>query len=351
MTIRARFSLWYLGSVLACTAIIVGHAYHEIWLRDHGVPSEERSWEVVTFTMGMALPLALVGLGGGWWLTRRSLDQLHAIIDAAAHTKAENLAEIIPRSRNGDEFDRLTSVFNEMRQRLNLSFQQIREFTLAASHELKTPLTLMRAGLETTIQQLPVSAAPQRPKIEDVVDEIDRLAYIVDRLTFLSKADAGLIRTDRSRQNLSELVSEACEDASMLGSSLQLKISHEIDPELYVLGDAARLRQMLLNLVDNAVKYNQTQGHIHLQLRRVDQQAHLTIRNSGVGLSSELQQRVFDRFFRGDSSHNQTIEGSGLGLNIVRWIIESHGGTVSFHSIPQQWTTLKVKLPLAQEIS
>lgn len=334
---------------MACTIIILAHAYYEVWLRDHDVPSEQRSQEIVKFTLGLALPMALVGLGGGWWLTRNTLNQLHAITKAAALTKVENLTDVLPRSLNGDEFDRLTGVFNDMRQRLHASFQQIREFTLAASHELKTPLTLMRAGIETAAKNLPATAEAQRASMDDVVDEIDRLAQIVDRLSFLSKADAGMIQLNEHSVNLSALLADAADDAQTLASTNKIKVSLQSEPNIRIKGDSARLRQMLLNLVDNAVKYNCPGGVLKISLAKSSTHAVLTVSNTGDGLAEEFHCRVFDRFYRGETSHNSSTEGSGLGLNIVRWIADSHGGNVTFHSIPHELTTLTIRLPLDQE--
>jgi signal transduction histidine kinase len=346
MTVRTRFSLWYVGSVMACTIIILAHAYYEVWLRDHDIPSEQRSQEIVKFTIGLALPMALIGLGGGWWLTRNTLNQLHAITKAASLTKVENLTDVLPRSYNGDEFDRLTGVFNDMRQRLHASFQQIREFTLAASHELKTPLTLMRAGIETAAKNLPATAEAQRTNMEDVVDEIDRLAQIVDRLSFLSKADAGMIQLNEQPVNLSALLADAADDAQTLASTNKIKVSLQSEHNIRIRGDSARLRQMLLNLVDNAVKYNCPEGSLNIHLTKSSTHAVLTVSNTGKGLAEEFHSRVFDRFYRGETSHNSTTEGSGLGLNIVRWIVDSHGGSVTFHSVPNELTTLTIRLPL-----
>ncbi len=346
MTLRKRFRVWYVASLVTCTTIICLHAYREM-TRDHNIYNKGRTKEIVTFSLGLALPMALLGLAGGWWLSRRSLDELQALTEVASRTDVDNLAEAIPRSGNGDEFDKLTQVFNEMRTRLQTSFLQVRQFTLAASHELKTPLAIMRAEVETALQSLPEQDSTQRQWMENLVDEVDRMARIVDQLTFLSKADTGMIKLEIQPVNLTALVHDAMEDAQTLASTNHITVTCQADPNVIVPADPSRLRQLLLNLVDNAVKYNVPGGTISILLASSLAGVNLIIRNTGVPLPLDQQARVFDRFFRGDYHEGRDVEGSGLGLNIVRWIVASHAGTVTFQCDATGLTTLHVILPPA----
>jgi signal transduction histidine kinase len=292
------------------------------------------------------MPACLLALGGGWWMMRRALAPMAALTQAAQRINEHNLGERLPRTGNGDEFDRLTEVFNAMTERLNQSFARIREFTLHASHELKTPLTVMHGELETGLQDRTLTA-PQRAQLESELDEVQRLAKIVDGLTLLTKADAGQIKLTHEPVRLDELVREACTDAQSLARPHEIQVAVTDCDELTLTGDRHRLRQLLLNLTDNAIKYNEHKGTVTLSLRRVSGAAEVTIANTGPGIPADTLPRVFDPFFRADASHSQTVEGCGLGLSIARWIVTAHGGTIQLTSEPNRLTTATVRLPLA----
>jgi signal transduction histidine kinase len=278
---------------------------------------------------------------------RRALAPVAALTEAAEQINEHTLNKSLARSGNGDELDRLTEVFNSMTERLHQSFTRIREFTLHASHELKTPLTVMHGELETALLNETL-LPPQRSRIESQLDEVQRLTRIVDGLTLLTKAGAGQIVLARERVQLDELVREAFADAQSLARPGEIAISLKNCETAVVLGDRHRLRQLLLNLTDNAIKYNQPKGTVTLSLSRSGENAEVSIVNSGPGIAPELLPRVFDPFFRGDSSHSQTVEGCGLGLSIARWIVISHSGAIEITSRPGDATTAIVRLPIYQ---
>ncbi|MGZ4975289.1 MAG: HAMP domain-containing sensor histidine kinase, partial [Limisphaerales bacterium] len=312
---------------------------------------DAEGWEdVVAIIAWCGLPAALVGIAGGWFMMKKSLEPVTKITTAAAKIDERNLHSRLARTGNGDELDRLTEVFNSMIGRLENSFQQIREFTLHASHELKTPLTVMRSELETAMSGTTVSDE-QRERLLSELDEVLRLTKIVDGLTLLTKADAGQISLDREPVQLDELVCDCFEDAKILAQARDVQVClGKVEP-VSLMGDRHRLRQLLLNLSDNAVKYNVGNGVgvVNMQLRKVDGAAEFEIANSGVGIAPELQGRVFDRFFRGDTSHNSSIDGCGLGLSIAQWIVHAHGGTIAVRSLPEPMTTFTVRLPINEQ--
>jgi signal transduction histidine kinase len=307
--------------------------------------------EVAGIVLWSGAPALLLALGGGWWLTRKSLAPVAALTRAAGRINERNLRDPLPRSGNGDELDRLTDVFNAMTARLDSSFQRVREFTLHASHELKTPLTVIRGELESALREERNGAPPPPARLFSQIDEIDRLTKIVDGLALLTKADAGQVALRRETVQLDELVRESFADANILAQPSAVRVSLSDCEAAAIQGDRHRLRQLLLNLTDNAVKYNQPGGTVAISLRRDGAAAELRIANTGAGLAAELQPRVFERFFRGDASHNRDVEGCGLGLSIAQWIVHAHDGTIQFASQPGRLTTVTVRLPLERAAS
>jgi signal transduction histidine kinase len=360
MTIRARLTFWYVGLMFASLLAMGVLSYrHFVTIpahrAKHGRESPEEVAdaamdfrEIVEIVLWSGTPALLLALGGGWWLTRKALAPVAALTQAAGRINERSLHEQLPRSGNGDELDRLTEVFNGMTARLDGSFQRVREFTLHASHELKTPLTVIRGELETALHEEKGGAPPQPARLLSQIDEIDRLTKIVDGLTLLTKADAGQVILHREPVQLDELVRESFADANILAQPSGVRVSLADCEAAAIQGDRHRLRQLLLNLTDNSVKYNNPGGTVAISLKRDGAAAELRIVNTGAGLAGELQPRVFERFFRGDASHNRDVEGCGLGLSIAQWIVHAHDGTIHFVSQPGQLTTVTVRLPLAR---
>ena len=293
------------------------------------------------------LPAVLLALVGGWFLMRRVLKPLTTLAQAMEHVQPNTLDEHIPRNGNRDELDRLTEVFNRMMTRLNDSFTRIHEFTLHASHELKTPLALMHGEIETMLND-PSATPAQREAFASQLDEIQRLTKIVEGLTLLAKADAGQVVLAQDKVRLDELVQDSFADALILAQPQKINVTLAACDEVTLRGDRHRLRQLLLNLTDNAIKYNQPGGDVSVSLKRDGSSAELKIANSGKGIPAPVLRRVFDRFFRGDESHNSEIEGCGLGLSIAEWIVKAHGGNIQINSEQEKMTTVTVSLPLHQ---
>jgi signal transduction histidine kinase len=350
MTIRTRLTLWFSAVFILSLLVMGGGTFLEIseQLRHahRQSPDERAAKETVEMIIEAGLPAVLLGLLGGWWLVRRALAPVADLTRAVEKTHDRNLSAQLPRSHNGDELDRLTEVFNAMTGRLDGSFRHIREFTLHASHELKTPLTILRAEFETALHD-PHATPAQKERLASQIDEIERLAKIVDGLTLLTKADAGQVQLKSEPVRLDDLVRESVTDTKILAQSQDIQVQLEICDDVTVHGDRHRLRQLLLNLADNAVKYNQRQGAVTFSLRREGAVATLQIANTGPGVPPDLQGRVFDRFFRGNAG-DHAIEGCGLGLSIAQWIVLAHRGQIALVSQPAALTTVTVRLPLTE---
>jgi len=348
--IRTQLLLWYAAILLMGLLLVGGFAYYEMAVEHPGVRAAlareghtalEEFGEVMLYGGLPTLALALVG---GWLLMRRALSPITTFTHTMERVQADNLNQRLARSGNRDELDRLTEVFNSMTKRLDDSFNHIREFTLHASHELKTPLTIMRGEIETKLRDTATSST-DREFFAAQLDEIDRLTKIVDGLTLLAKADAGQVTLAQEPVRLDELVRDSFADAQLLARPHHLEVELTSCDETTIRGDRHRLKQLLLNLTENAIKYNQPEGRVTLGLSRNNGTAALTIANTGPGISPEKLPRVFDRFYRGDGAHGSEIEGCGLGLSIVRWIVNAHGGTIHLASDLAKLTTVTVKLP------
>lgn len=360
MTIRARLTIWHAGVLLASLLAMGVLSYrHFVSIparrASHGRESEDEVAdqamdfrEVREIVLWSGTPALLLALGGGWWLTRKALAPVAALTQAAERINERSLHDKLPRSGNGDELDRLTEVFNAMTARLEGSFERVREFTLHASHELKTPLTVIRGELETALHEETSGAPAPSARLLSQLDEIDRLTKIVDGLTLLTKADAGQVILRREEVHLDELVRECFADANILAQPSAVRVSLSDCEAAAIQGDRHRLRQLLLNLTDNAIKYNNPGGTVTISLKQRGPSAELRVANTGPGLAVALQPHVFERFFRGDASHNRDVEGCGLGLSIAQWIVHAHDGTIHFVSQPGQLTTVTVRLPLAR---
>ncbi len=352
MTIRTRLNLWYAGILCLALLVMGGFSYHEFVVeRRQPRPAQERAdddvEDLVEIFCATVLPSVAIGLVGGWWLTRQALAPVAALTRMAEKIHDRNLHEKLPRTGNGDELDRLTEVFNAMTARLDTSFQRIREFTLHASHELKTPLTVLHGEMETALSEEPLGPA-QRERLASELDEVQRLAKIVDGLTLLTKADAGEIPLKQERLQFDEIVRDVFADAQILAKPTSIQVDLTQCEPAAINGDRHRLRQLLLNLVDNAIKYNVPNGTVSISLTAPGDEAEMVVTNTGPGVSAEVLPRVYDRFYRADPAHGNLVDGCGLGLSIAQWIVSAHGGQIRMTSEPGVKTTVRVRLPLAK---
>ena len=294
----------------------------------------------------VALPLALVLAGlGGFALARKALAPIDAMAHQAERISAERLSERLPIENPEDELGHLARAFNATLARLEAAFDQLRRFTADASHELRTPLTAIRSVGEVALQ-VPKSATEYRDVIGSMLEETDRLTRLVDSLLTLSRADAGHIQVQRTDISLLGLEQEASSLVEVLAEEKQQRISVEGDPTLIVSGDRLILRQALVNLIDNAIKYSPAEAEILVRVAAgKDSQLIVEVVDQGPGVRQEHQSRIFDRFYRVDSARSREWGGAGLGLAIARWAVEIHGGQITLQSVEGRGSTFRVALP------
>ncbi|HYU31726.1 MAG TPA: ATP-binding protein [Thermoanaerobaculia bacterium] len=293
-------------------------------------------------------PLALALLaGGGWWLATRALRPVGVITGTAARINARGLNERIPAIRSDRELAQLVEVMNRMLERLERSFRQAARFSADAAHELKTPLTILQGQLEQVLQEAPDGSAEQR-NYGDLLAEVQRLRSIIRKLLLLAQADAGQMRGGMDAVHLSEKAQEVLEDIRELAPHLSVRA--DIAPDVWVRGDPDLLTQVLQNLASNAVKFNHgNPGAIEIELRREDGHAVFRMANTGQPLSREEQERIFERFYRGDPSRSRRVEGVGLGLSLAREIATSHGGELRVDTARPGWVRFTLVLPINPE--
>ena len=295
------------------------------------------------------LPVVIVAVGfGAWWVARRAVAPVQAIAAQAETISASDLHQRLPAPSSQDEIAHLTSVLNGMFDRLQRSFDQVARFTSDASHELKTPLALMRAEAESALNA-PNSAPDQRELCANVIKQCLQLSQIVDGLLFLSRADNRHLALEQETVDLTSLVRELREDAEILALPLNLALQCNLPSELQVRGDRRLLSRALMNLIDNAIRYNRAGGAVVISALVHHETAVLTIRSNGDGIFGEAKEKVFDRFYRGDSFSGDVAAGHGLGLSIAREIARAHKGDVTLLRSDRQWTEFCMTLPIAND--
>jgi two-component system, OmpR family, sensor kinase len=300
-----------------------------------------------TFLWAIPLSLFLASLGG-YFLARRSLAPVAAMASEARGMGAANLQRRLPIANERDELGQLALTFNQLLDRLEASFEQQRRFMADASHELRTPVAILRGETEVTLSQNERTPAEYRETLSILRDESQRLARIIEDLFILARADAGQYPLTLRDAYLDEIAGEALVRARSLAQSKQITLTSSIEPELPINADEALLARMLLNLLDNAIKYSPAGSSVNLSCRRDGGQYLVSVSDQGPGIPAEMRALVFDRFFRVDKARSRAegeIAGAGLGLSIARWIAEAHHGRLELASSNGLGATFAAFLP------
>lgn len=327
--------------------IVIAESLHE----------QQEALEQARRAFYIAVPLALIFASlGGYFLARKSLAPVIAMGTRAAHIGADNLGERLPVGNERSELGRLAQIFNDLLARLDLSFEQQRRFMADASHELRTPVAIVCGESEVALSQTLRSAEEYRESLAILHDEGRRLTRIVEDLFLLARADAGQYKPSLTPFYLDETVAECVRAVRSLATQrgLELHYQHTAD-ELLFRGDEGLIRRMLLNLLDNAIKYTSHGGQVRVELERTDSTYRIIITDTGTGISAEAQPHIFERFYRADKarSHGGETDGSGagLGLALAAWVAEMHGGRIALMRSDKNGTAFVVTLPAADAAS
>ncbi|HEU5397181.1 MAG TPA: ATP-binding protein, partial [Verrucomicrobiae bacterium] len=300
------------------------------------------------FQLALGLPLAIVIIAiGGYWLVRRALTPVEQITRAAEQITQHNLSDRLPVAKTGDELERLSLALNRMISRLDDAFQNSKRFVADASHELRTPLTILRGELENWADD-PTLYPEWRDRAASLLEEAVRLSGIVEQLFTISRLDAGEAQKDWSRFDLAELARTTAEQMNLLAEDKKISIDCSASQPVAVEGDRPRFKQVVVNLLDNAIKYTPSKGSIHLRVGSENGQAVLEIEDTGVGIPSTALPHVFERFYRVDESRSNSVDGAGLGLSIVKSICTAHGAEVEAESAAGKGSRFRIRLPLAR---
>ncbi len=304
---------------------------------------------IVTLLLGLPV-LVIIAATGGALLVRRALRPVEVMRGTAEQISFGKLHQRLPLTYSGDAIDQLALTLNQMLDRLDQAYQQASRFSADASHELRTPLTIMRGEMESILHE---RALPPglREHLVSLLEEAEHLSAIVEGLFSLARLDAGEAQISHETFDFAELARSTFEQMQLLAEDKHLAIQIEAPQPVLVSGDAARLKQVIVNLLDNAIKYTLPGGRIRLDVYAEGAKAVLSVQDNGIGISAEDLPHVFKRFYRADKVHSRTVQGAGLGLSIVQAICQAHGGSVTAASQPGIGTKLSVFLPLGHPSS
>jgi two-component system OmpR family sensor kinase len=300
------------------------------------------------FYLAVPSALGLAGVGG-WFLARKSLAPVMAMSEQAQRISVGSLDQRLPIANPRDELGHLATTFNEMLSRLSNSFAQQRQFTADASHELRTPLSAIRTASEVMLQRDDREKKEYREALTIVEQQARRLTRIVDDMFVLAGADAGHPALQNTEFYLDELLAETARAATMLATQKNLQIDLPSLPEAPFRGDEGLMRQMIWNLLDNAIKYTASGGRAEIALRARSTEYVITVADTGSGIAPEVQPHIFERFYRADKSRSRSggtgEGGAGLGLPIARWIAEAHHGRLKLQRSDETGSIFVIFLP------
>lgn len=344
-----RMALLADGNRLLVMAKVYRSSLGRPYLIESGAPMQPIETVLVRLVRMLLVGVPLVVLaaaGGGYLLVSRALAPVLGIAQSAERITLHDLNEQLPLTRTGDELEQLSLALNRMIIRLREAFDHNRRFLGDASHELRTPLTALRAELESIVQE---ARLPElRDRVGSALEEVNRLAKIVETLFAISRLEAGEAQQERAQFDLARLAGSTADQMALLAEDKGISVQCDLEQNVTVEGDQSRIKQVVVNLLDNAIKYTPAGGSVTLRVQGREGEAALEVSDTGIGIPSAALPHVFERFFRVDAARSREVDGAGLGLAIVKSICSAHGGRVEVESVENGGSTFKVKLPLAK---
>lgn len=355
MTVRQQIALWSaavtgfslitFGTVAALNLRQERAESHRHAAIEDSETGDDPLQELLGAYLLAAPAVVIVVAAGSWWIARRAMQPVAQITSAAQAITADRLEARLPVPSARDEIGLHVRALNEMFDRLQRSFEQATRFTADASHELRTPLTILRGEIEEALRSGHFDSR-QEPLLVGLLDQVGQLQKIADNLLLLSHFDIGRPALRRSETDYTALAEETVEDAELLAMPKRINVSKAIAPGVRIDADPVLLRRVLLNLVDNAVRYNRANGSVDIRLEADEGRAILRIANTGPAIPSEWHADLFQRFFRRDRNAGAESGGSGLGLSLCREIVAAHAGKIELERSVDDRTEFRVELPL-----
>jgi signal transduction histidine kinase len=340
-----RLTVWYAGLFSASLAAAFLAFYAVVLHNSHGISHHALSELKEDFLHFFGLPLAIVVLvssAGGWLMARRALSGVSAVTRTALEISKGALDRRVPVKGDRNEIDRLALTFNQMVDRVQVLISQMKEITENIAHDLRSPITRMRAAAELALMDEGTSEE-QTTVVGTIVEECDRLLSMINTMLDISEAEAGLTRLRDEDIDLAAVLLDICELYEPLAEDRQVQLAADVPGSLPVTGDRSRLQRVFANLLDNAIKYTEPGGRVKVSATAQGDFLELVVEDSGVGIGDADLLHIFDRFYRAEKSRSTT--GNGLGLSLARAFVLVHGGTISADSRVGSGSRFVVRLP------
>ncbi|PYX73317.1 MAG: two-component sensor histidine kinase [Acidobacteria bacterium] len=320
-----------------------------VYTLEMGAPADDAFETLQLFRSYLLIfaPLLLVvSTGVGYWMSRKALAPMDALVRTARDISGTNLNRRLQTLKTGDELQRLTDTLNEMLDRIESAFQKITQFTADASHELRTPVSLIRTEAELALRRARTETEYEE-SLRQILKEAERTTLLIEQLLELARADSGRGSLIMQAVDLPEVLRSVVSSWQQVAEARSLQFSTDIHKQdASVMGDATLLRRLADILLDNAFKYTPSPGSVRLVLEVRQETAVITVQDSGAGIAQEDQEKIFERFYRVDKARSRGQGGVGLGLAIAEWIVLQHRGAISVVSRPGEGATFRAELPL-----